>query len=168
MIQRTPGGAEGKGIHVNEPKADPWLICRVHARLCALPLAHVVETMRPLPVEAVEGAPHFVRGLVVIRGVPVPVVHTACLLGAQATPLDRFVTITVGDRQVAPAVDSVLGVRAVPAGSLHQMPPLLQEAGGDVVAAIGLLDAELLLVLRRTRLLPDDTWAGGDAPGAAA
>jgi purine-binding chemotaxis protein CheW len=153
---------------VSEPKADLSLICRVDARLCALPLAHVVETMRPLPVEAIAGSPHFVRGLAVIRGVPVPVVDTACLLGAQAAPGDRFVTITVGDRHVALAVDSVLGVRAVPAGSLHQLPPLLHEAGADVVAAIGLLDAELLLVLRSTRLLPDDTWAGGDAPGAAA
>ncbi|KQW02895.1 hypothetical protein ASC87_00640 [Rhizobacter sp. Root1221] len=133
-----------------------------------MPLAHVVETMRPLPVEAVAGAPHFVRGLAVIRGMPVPVVDAAHLLGELAAPANRFVTVIAGERRVALAVDSVLGVREVPTDSLHQLPPLLQEAGGDVVAAIGLLDAELLLVLSSTRLLPDDSWAGNAALGAIA
>jgi purine-binding chemotaxis protein CheW len=132
-----------------------------------MPLAHVVETMRPLPVEAVTGAPHFVRGLAVIRGVPVPVVDAAQLLGTQTNQADRFVTMTVGSRCVALAVDSVLGVRAIPADSLQAMPPLLQEAGADVVAAIGLLDAELLLVLNGGRLLSEDVWAGLDTSGAA-
>ena len=164
----SSGRRERRGRGVDDRNADLSLICRVQARLCALPLTHVVETMRALQVEAVAGAPHFVRGLAVIRGVPVPVVDAARLLGAQDAPADRFVTITAGERRVALAVDSVLGVRAVPAGSLHQLPPLLHEAGADVVAAIGLLDAELLLVLHSTCLLPDDAWAGGEAPGAAA
>jgi purine-binding chemotaxis protein CheW len=153
---------------VGDRNAELSLICRVQARLCALPLAHVVETMRALPVEAVAGAPHFVRGLAVIRGAPVPVVDTASLLGAPAAAADRFVTVVAGDRQVALAVDSVLGVRTISAGSLHELPPLLHDAGADVVAAIGLLDAELLLVLNSSRVLPDDSWLGADAPGVAA
>ena len=166
---RDVGGEKRKGILLDDRnKADLLLICRVRTRLCALPLAQVVETMRPLPVEVIAGAPHFVRGLAVIRGTPVPVIDTGRLLGAPDAPADRFVTIAIGGRQVALAVGSVLGVRAVPADSLHELPPLLHEAGADVVAAIGLLDAELLVVLHSTRLLPDDAWAGGDASGAAA
>ena len=164
---RTVGGAEREDTHVNESRADLALICRVHARFCALPLAHVVEAMRPLPVEAVAGAPPFVRGLAVIRGVPVPVVDAAQLLGAQAAQADRFVTMTVGTRCVALAVNSVLGVRTLPADLLQALPPLLQEAGADVVAAIALLDAELLLVLNGSRLLSEDVWAALDTPGAA-
>lgn len=157
-----------RGQRVDDRNADLSLICRVQARLCALPLAHVVETMRALPVEAVAGAPHFVPGLALIRGAPVPVVDTARLLGAQDGCANRFVIVTAGERRVALAVDDVLGVRAVPAGSLHPLPALLHEAGGDVVAAIGLLDAELLLVLRSTRLLPDDAWAACAAHGVTA
>ena len=153
---------------VGERNADLSLICRVQARLCAVPLVHVVETMRALAVEAVAGAPHFVRGLAVIRGAPVPVVDTACLLGAQAAPADRFVTVLAGGRLVALAVDSVLGVRTIAAGSLHELPPLLHDSGADIVAAIGLLDAELLLVLNSSRLLPDDSWLGAGTTGRAA
>lgn len=145
------------------------LACRVQTRLIGLPLAQVIETMRPLPTEVVAGAPHFVRGLAMIRGAPVPVVDAARLLGVQDAPSERFVTLAVGLRRVALAVGSVLGVRAVAAESLHRLPPLLQDASADVVSAIGRLDAELLLVLNGARLLPDEAWPGaGMASGAAA
>jgi hypothetical protein len=38
------------------------------------------------------------------------------------------------------------------------MPPLLREAQADVVEAIGVLDAQLLLVLRASRILPEEVW----------
>lgn len=144
------------------------LLCRVCTRLCALPLEHVVETMRPLPTEPLAGAPHFVRGLAIIRGVPTPVVDAAQLFSAdEAQPL-RFVTVRVGgDRRVAVAVDSVLGVRPILAGSLHELPPLLRDARAEVIAAIGALDTELLLVLSSSCLVPENLWTGLEAGGSS-
>ena len=154
---------------MDDGNAYAFLVCRVQTRLSALPLAQVVETMRPLPTEAIAGAPDFVRGLAVIRGAPVPVVDAARLLGIEEdAPAGRFVTLAVGGRRVALALGSVLGLRSVAAASLYRLPPLLDKAGAEVVAAIGLLDAELLLVLQGARLLPDDDWAGGAPSGAAA
>jgi purine-binding chemotaxis protein CheW len=142
---------------MDDGNAGLSLICRVQTRLCALPLEHVVELLRPLPVEPVAGAPPFVLGLAVIRGAPLPVVDSARLLGADDARAGRFVTVNAGNRRVALAVDGVLGVRAIALESLHALPPLLHEADSGVIAAIGLLDAELLLVLRSARLLPDET-----------
>ena len=139
------------------------LVCRVQARLCALPLEHAVETMRPLAVEPVAGAPSFVLGLAVVRGEPLAVVDAARVLGMQDAPIGRFVTVAVGVRRIALAVGDVVGVRRLPPGSLRALPPLLHEAAGDVVDAVGLLDAELLLMLRSARLLPDDVPAGARA-----
>lgn len=136
------------------------LVCRVQARLCALPLEHVVETMRPLVVEPMAGAPSFVLGLTVVRGEPLAVVDAARLMGMADAPIGRFVTVAVGVRRIALAVGDVAGVRRLPPGSLRALPPLLHEAAGDVVDAVGLLDAELLLMLRSARLLPDDVQAG--------
>jgi hypothetical protein len=50
-------------------KRSSWLLCRAGNLLCALPIEHVIEIMRPLPVEQIAGAPHYVRGLSIIRGV---------------------------------------------------------------------------------------------------
>jgi purine-binding chemotaxis protein CheW len=38
------------------------------------------------------------------------------------------------------------------------MPPLLRGANADVVQAIGTLDAQLLVVLRSSRILPEEVW----------
>jgi purine-binding chemotaxis protein CheW len=157
-----------QGNPVDSGNADLSLICRAHGKLCALPLEYVIETMRPLPIEAFAGAPRFVQGVAVIRGVPVPVVDAGRLLGETDGPHGRFVTLAVGTRCVALAVESVQGVRVVPAGSRHALPPLLQEGRSDLVAAIGLLDAELLLVLQSSRLLSNDDWAALDLLGSLA
>lgn len=143
------------------------LLVRARSRLCAVPLGHVVETMRPLPVEAAAGAPPFVKGISLIRGIPVPVVDLGALLGADGDAgTTRFVTLRIGDRRVALAVESIVGLREVEPSLMEGLPPLLSQAGAGVVDAIGVLDARLLVVLRAARLLPDEVWralAGGEA-----
>ena len=39
------------------PKTEFALLCRVRTRLCAFPVQHVIETMRPLPIEALGELP---------------------------------------------------------------------------------------------------------------
>lgn len=141
------------------------LLCRVGSHLCALPIESVVETMRPLPVSALAGVPAFVLGLSIIRGAPVPVVDARCLFSGTEERGDstRFVSIKSGNRRAALAVDGVIGVRALRSVSLGELPPLLREANADVVEAIGTLDAELLLVLRSARIVPESVWDDLDA-----
>jgi len=143
------------------------LLFRVQARLCALPVAQVVEIMRPLPVEPIAGAPLAVKGVAVVRGVPLPVVDLAILLGGTATIPARFVTVRSGSSHIVLAVDSVLGLRGISAASLRELPALLGEADNKAVAAIGTLDTELLLLLNSTRLLSNDAWSVFDAAGAS-
>jgi purine-binding chemotaxis protein CheW len=141
------------------------LICRVGSRLCGLPLAHVVETMRPLPVEPLAHLPSFIDGVSIIRGRPIPVLDARRLLGEGGEPgaRTRFVTLELAERSAALSVDAVLGVRDIAVAELEQLPPLLRDAQNDLVAALGTLDHELLIVLERSRLLPEAVWAAIDA-----
>lgn len=136
------------------------LVCRVGSRVCALPLEHVAEIMRPLPVEPLANMPGFVEGLALIRGRPIPVVDAGRLLGAPTDEraITRYVAIKLGERSVALAVDAVVGVRNVEERALLELPALLRETDSELVSALGRLDADLLLVLEHTRLLPDATW----------
>lgn len=134
------------------------LVCRIGAaRLCALPLHHVLETMRPQPLEALAGALPHVLGVALVRGVAQPVVDLARLLdeSAAGTAIARWVALRVGERRVALAVAEVLDVRPMPVEALQPLPPLLSSAGRATVAALAALDAELVLVLDSARLLPD-------------
>ena len=138
------------------------LICRVRDRLCALPLSHVVETMRPLPIETLASMPAFVRGLARARGNPLPVVDLGAMLGASAPArATRFVMVRVEERRALLAVEEVLGVRELDPAEAKDLPPLLGAGTETVVESVGVLDAALLVVLRGARLVPPSAL---DAP----
>lgn len=132
------------------------LLCRAGSSLCALPLEHVVEIMRILPIESIAHAPSFVLGLSIIRGTPTPIVDTALLCSGRTAPFHRLVIVSAGTRIVALAVDNVLDVRAI--GTDESLPPLLGEAASDVISTIGRLDAALLLFLSAARIVPDELF----------
>jgi purine-binding chemotaxis protein CheW len=161
---------------IREGDEDRFLLCRIGSRICALALRDVRETMRPLPVEPLAGAPPFVLGLAIVRGSPTPVIDANQLLSSSPAPSSpfvtssaaRFVSLKLGERSVALAVDAVLDVRPLPAGGLADIPPLLRDTGADLVSVIASLDDKLLFVLEAARLVPDSVWSEIKVPGAAA
>ena len=139
---------------------DRLLLCRAGSRLCGLPLAHAIETMRPLPLERVAGMPEFMAGISLVRGAPLPVIHLAALLGdTRIEEQTRFVSLKVGERTIVLSVDSVLGIRRLRDTAIAALPLLLQQASTAFISAIGTLDAALLVVLETARLVPDAVWA---------
>jgi purine-binding chemotaxis protein CheW len=150
----------------DDDRRTSWLLCRAGTHLCAIPLEHVIEVMRLLPIAAVAGTPPYVRGLCIIRGAPVPVIDTGLLVGNQATAPERLVTIRTGGRTVALAAQAVLGIWAVDAGMFNALPPLLRDAASETIAAIGTRDAELLFFLRTTLVVPPELLARLDRDGA--
>jgi purine-binding chemotaxis protein CheW len=135
------------------------LIVRLRSRICAVPLGDVIETMRPLPIEVLAGVPAFVRGVAIIRGIPTPVVDLGAVLGTPDEFAERFVTVRVGERQVALSVGAVLGIRDFQTILMVQeIPALLHGAAQDVVAMIGSLDEQVLMVLRAGWELPEEVW----------
>lgn len=136
-----------------------WLLCRCGVHLFALPLPNVVETMRPLPMRAIAGAPHYVQGMAIVRGVPVAVIDAGVLLGREVTRCGRLVTVATGSRTIALAVEAVQGICTLGPEQLGELPPLLRNVASEMVAAIGTLDAELLFCLRVARIVPEDVLA---------
>ena len=146
-----------------DPNTGLSLICRLRTCLCALPLDGVVETLRPLPIEPIVGAPGYILGLSIIRGAPLPVLDVSHLLSGRPSTLARLIVVKAGERRVAMAVDSVIGIRPIAPDQLRDLPPLLRDAGAEVVSAVGTLDAELFMVLRASRIVPEgflDRWNG--------
>ena len=139
--------------------SDQFLVCRIGERLCALPIAHVSETMRPLAVSPLPGTEPFVLGAAVVRGETVPVVDARLLLGEpKRIRPGRLVSLRVGDRRAALAVDEVIGVRTLAPEQLETLPALLQSASTDVVAALRRLDQQLLFVLHAGKVVPPTAW----------
>lgn len=142
------------------------LLCRTGVHLCAVPLEHVIEVMRALPIRPVSGAPRYVSGLCIIRGAAVPVVDVGLLIGDRPTRTERLITVRTGSRTVALAAEAVPGIWAIEAEKLGQLPPLLRDAASETIAAVGTLDAELLFFLRTASIVPEGFFERLDADGA--
>lgn len=136
------------------------LVFRTGATLGALPVEHVVETMRPLALTAIASAPVYVAGAAVVRGEAVPVIDLARLVTGTTAPVARWVSVRSGARSAVLAVSEVVGVRR--AGASHA-PALVGGVATSVLDALGVLDRELLVVLTAARLVTEEAWKAFDA-----
>jgi purine-binding chemotaxis protein CheW len=131
-----------------------------------MPLAHVVEIMRPLPFEPVRGMPPYLRGLSIVRGVPAPVVDAGMLLGTDGVA-SRWVSLRDGERILALGVEAVEGLADLDPESMLEWPSLLSEASAEVISRIGARDTHVLLVLGAARILSESDWRALAAPAGA-
>ena len=141
------------------------LVFRAAALLCAVPLSEVVETMRPLETRPLAGTPGFIRGVSVLRGVPTPVIDVGRLLTGTPAEIERYVVVHTERGPVALATGPVLGVRATDAGPVRGHPALLGGAT-RLIAGVGTLGSEPLLLLQSMRSVADDVWQAAAAAGA--
>jgi chemotaxis signal transduction protein len=104
------------------------LVVRAGARLVGLPLTQVVEVLDPgaaFPVPSVEPA---VRGVSVIRGRILPVVHLGALLEGRPCPTERSdlgVLVELGGRRLCLEIEeaqSVLYERGMPVRAGSALP----------------------------------------------
>ena len=156
-------------LSIRATEVSPVLVVMVGTRACAIPLHHVVETMRPLPIQSVAGMPNFVRGVSVVRGTPTPVVDLKALLENSENSLSygRFVSLKLEERRVVIGVDSVVGLKHLDSAQLGELPPLLRDVNTGLIESFGTRDAELLLVLRAAHIVPDEVWASLEETEAA-
>lgn len=133
----------------------PVLIVRAGSLCCALPLAHVVETMRPQPLQALRAAPDVVLGVATIRGVATPVVDLAAVLTGEPAPVRRLVTLKTEAGPAALAVSDVIGASDLDELATEPLPPLLADARADAVASLARLDGALVVVLEGAQVIPD-------------
>jgi|CXWL01.1.fsa_nt_gi purine-binding chemotaxis protein CheW len=135
---------------------QPVLVVDCGRRACAIPLEYVLETMRPLPIEALAGTPPFVLGVALVRGEMLGVVDLAGLLGDVGRETGRFVTIRSGQQSVAIAVTGIVGISRLDVVEMSALPDLLQSVHADHVAAIAHSEGRLLLVLQASRIVADN------------
>ncbi|HEV8549193.1 MAG TPA: chemotaxis protein CheW [Polyangiaceae bacterium] len=148
---------------MQEQERQRWLVVEAGMHRVALSLSGLRETMRPLPIEPVRGAPGFVLGLAVIRGAALPVVDLGAVLGrtGDAATFTRFISLEHDGRAAALAVEAVEGFVTLERREFSALPPLLTHAAGDAVEALTLHDRALVWVLSASRLLPQVVPASG-------
>ncbi|MCW8133314.1 MAG: chemotaxis protein CheW [Planctomycetota bacterium] len=135
-----------------------FLLVKAGAWVCAIPIRHVLETMRPLEVSSLRETADYLLGLAMIRGKPTPVVSLDALLEKSGqAPHGRFVSLTIDQQRVALGVQEVMGVFPIDLAAFERLPPLL-EGADERFEAVGAKDRRLLAVLKPMKLLSEQDW----------
>jgi purine-binding chemotaxis protein CheW len=137
------------------PDAGEYLTYRVGAEEYGIAIETVQEIRCYETPTRVPGAPPFVRGVVNLRGVIVPVIDLRLKLGtpADCTPLTVVIVLAVRERVVGAVVDSVSEVLALAADAIRP-PPELAEAGEcDFITGIAGVRERMLMLVDMEQLL---------------
>jgi purine-binding chemotaxis protein CheW len=137
------------------PKAGEYLTYRVGAEEYGVDIQVVREIRGYEAPTRIPGAPPYVRGVVNLRGVIVPVVDLRLRLDCPEvtyTEMTVVIVLSVRKRVVGVVVDGVSGVSDLPAAAILT-PPELENGDSDFITAIADAGERMLMLVDMDRLL---------------
>jgi len=116
----------------------------------------VQEIIRTMEITKVPKAPHFVEGVINLRGNVIPIVDLRKRFGLKIREYDkhtRIIVIEINKMIVGFVVDSVSEVLRIPANTVEPPPPVVAGLESEYISGVGKLEDRLLILLDLDRLL---------------
>ncbi len=113
-------------------------------------------------VTAIANAPAFIKGVVNLRGLIVPILDMRIKFQVGEVRYDEFtvvIILNVGGRVVGIVVDSVSDVRMLQAGDIKPAPAIATSLGTDFIIGIGTVEDRMLILIDIERLMASATMA---------
>jgi len=138
-----------------------WVTFRLSNETYGINVMQVQEVLRVSEIAPVPGAPHYVLGIINLRGNVVTVVDTRIRLGLEATEVTdstRIVIIEGSQHVVGILVDCVAEVVDLRASELESAPNVGNEESAKYIQGVASHDGELLILVDLNKLLSDEEW----------
>jgi purine-binding chemotaxis protein CheW len=152
----TPLSADNAPQPQPQPPAREFLAFRLGAEEYGVDVLRVQEIRSYEKPTRIAGAPEFVKGVVNLRGVIVPVVDLRMKLQLGEPVYDAFTVVIVlqlGHRIVGMVVDAVSDVVSLGAAQLRPAPAVPTALSDEHLLGLGVLDERLLILLDVDKLM---------------
>lgn len=148
-----------------------FLTFRLGGEEYGIDILRVQEIRRYEAPTRIANAPHFIKGVVNLRGVIVPIVDLRLKLGcenADCTDFTAVIVLNLRDRVVGVVVDSVSDVLELDADSIRPVPEMSSSVHAGFMLGIGCIrtgDVERMLLLTDIQaLMSSDEMGLTEAP----
>lgn len=144
---------------------DTTLQCvtfRLQDEIYGINVMQVQEVLRVTEIAPVPGAPHYVLGIINLRGNVVTVIDTRERLGLEAKEMDestRIVIIEAEKLVVGILVDAVAEVVDLRMSEIESAPSVGNDESSKYIQGVASRDGELLILVDLNKLLNDEEWA---------
>jgi purine-binding chemotaxis protein CheW len=152
--------AVNTSANANDPIVQ-WVTFRLAGESYGINVMQVQEVLRVSEIAPVPGAPHYVLGIINLRGNVVTVIDTRVRLGlpaAEVTDATRIVIIEGSRHIVGILVDCVAEVVDLRASDVESAPNVGSEESSDYIQGVATRNDELLILVDLNKLLTDEEW----------
>jgi purine-binding chemotaxis protein CheW len=115
--------------------------------------------------------PDYIRGVLNLRGVIVPIVDLRCRFGqgvTESTPMHIIIIVQIEDRQVGLLADRVLDIVSFEADKVQSVPKVDAGVGAEFLAGLITIEGEMIALIDLPKLLALSCADDGVLPQAAA
>ena len=116
----------------------------------AVDILKVQEINRMVEITRVPRSPHFVEGVINLRGKVIPIVDLRKRFNLEDKEHDkqtRIVVVDVDNRTIGLIVDAVSEVLRLPGDTIEPPPPLVAGVDSEYIKGVGKLEDRLLILL---------------------
>lgn len=148
-------------VDTNDDSIIQWVTFHLENEKYGIKVMQVQEVLRMTEIAPVPGAPHYVLGIINLRGNVVTVVDTRRRFGlpdAEADDETRIVIIEADNNVVGILVDSVAEVVDLKASEIETAPNVGNDESSKYIQGVSSRDDELLILVDVNKLLSDEEW----------
>lgn len=131
----------------------------VDEQLLSIPSSQVVEIIRMQPITFIPKLPHFVIGVINLRGKIVPLINLRLKFNKEPKQYDDYTSIIVTETEeysVGFIVDRVNDVTDISKNQISDAPKLAKETSGSFISGIATVSEETVMLLDVMKILTDD------------
>ncbi|GGZ00598.1 MAG: chemotaxis protein CheW [Shewanella fodinae] len=139
-----------------------WVTFKLDNETYGINVMQVQEVLRYTEIAPVPGAPHYVLGIINLRGNVVTVIDTRSRFGLPAAEVDdstRIVIIEAEKQVIGILVDSVAEVVYLRRSEIDNAPNVGTEESAKFIQGVSNRGEELLILVDLDKLLSDEEWA---------
>jgi len=154
---------------LSAPEELQLVVFRLAKEEFAVEVGQVQEIIPLQDITRLPRAPHFIKGILNLRGKILPVIDLTERLGVPPTPTDsqRIVITNLEDQQVGMIVDSVTEVLRLPAGAVEPPPPMIAEVSGAYLRGVARPGDRMLILIDLSKVLSTEDVKALAAPETA-
>ncbi len=119
-------------------------------------ISQVQEIIRMVDITHVPRAPHFMEGVINLRGQLIPIIDLRTRFSmprTEQTKSTRIVVTEIGNKRVGIVVDSVSEVLNIPIEQIEDAPDMIAGAGTDYIQGVGKVGEHLIILLDLTMVV---------------
>jgi len=156
MLQTLQSRASGAAAAADTGSEREYLTFRLGNEEYGIDILKVQEIRGYDAVTAIANAPAFIKGVINLRGIIVPIVDLRIKFGVGSAHYDQFtvvIILNIGKRVVGVVVDSVSDVLTLTSQQVKAAPEFATTLNTEYITGLGTVDERMLILVDIERLM---------------